>query len=48
MPIVFGSDAHAPGDVGADFNKAAELAREAGYTEYQVFKQRKVEKVNKL
>ena len=48
VPIVFGSDAHAPGDVGADFEKAAQLAREAGYTEYQIFKQRKVEGVKKL
>ncbi len=48
VPIVFGSDAHAPEDVGADFDKARDLALAAGYTEYRVFKQRKVEKTVKL
>lgn len=48
VPIVFGSDAHAPGDVGADFDKARDLALEAGYTEYLSFKARKVEKAHKL
>ncbi len=48
VPIVFGSDAHAPGDVGADFDQARELALAAGYTEYRVFKQRKVERTVKL
>jgi histidinol-phosphatase (PHP family) len=32
IPLTFGSDAHAPGDVGADFARAAALARAAGYT----------------
>ncbi len=32
VPITFGSDAHAPGDVGADFAKALEWARSAGYS----------------
>lgn len=44
VPIVFGSDAHAPGDVGADFDKARDLAMAAGYGEYLVYKQRKVQK----
>lgn len=48
VPIVFGSDAHDPKDVGADFDRARELALAAGYTEYLVFKQRKVEKRAKL
>ena len=48
MPIVFGSDAHAPGDVGADFDKARDLAQAAGYTEYLLFKGRKVERSVKL
>jgi len=30
--ITFGSDAHAPSEVGADFEAAVRLAREAGYT----------------
>ena len=32
IPLVFGSDAHRPGDVGHGFDRAAELARAAGYT----------------
>jgi histidinol-phosphatase (PHP family) len=32
IPITFGSDAHAPGEVGADFNQAISLARKVGYT----------------
>lgn len=32
IPICFGSDAHAPDQVGADFDKALCLARECGYT----------------
>lgn len=32
VPITFGSDAHAPGEVGADFAAAVELARSVGYT----------------
>ncbi len=32
VPIVFGSDAHAPGEVGMDFAEAVSLARSVGYT----------------
>lgn len=32
VPITFGSDAHAPGEVGADFAAAVDLARACGYT----------------
>jgi histidinol-phosphatase (PHP family) len=32
VPITFGSDAHAPGEVGADFAAALDLARSVGYT----------------
>lgn len=32
VPITFGSDAHAPGEVGMDFAAAIELARSVGYT----------------
>ncbi len=35
IPITFGSDAHAPGDVGNQFEKAVALAREAGYSAYR-------------
>jgi histidinol-phosphatase (PHP family) len=41
VPIVFGSDAHAPGDVGRDFDKAISLARQAGYKEFVTFENRK-------
>ena len=33
VPLVIGSDAHRPDDVGADFARAVEAARTAGYTE---------------
>ena len=32
IPLVFGSDAHRPEEVGADFDHARELARAAGFT----------------
>jgi histidinol-phosphatase (PHP family) len=31
IPLVFGSDAHRPGDVGSGFAAAGDLARQAGY-----------------
>ena len=40
VPITFGSDAHAPEEVGMGFREAVELAREAGYREYCQFEQR--------
>lgn len=48
VPITFSSDSHDPGDVGRDFDKAAELARAAGYKEYRVFRGRRVERVEGL
>lgn len=45
VPLTFGSDAHKPGDVGADFTRAVELARTAGYYEYCLFKNRRIERV---
>jgi len=33
IPLLINSDAHEPGEVGADFDKAHDLAREVGYTE---------------
>ena len=44
VPLAFGSDAHDPLDVGKDFSKAVDLAKTAGYQEYLIFKQRKVER----
>ena len=40
VPIVFGSDAHTPDDVGKDFDKALLLAAQAGYEEYVTFENR--------
>src|SRR5438309_2092707 len=34
VPITFGSDAHAPNEVGMNFGEAMELARSAGYKHY--------------
>ena len=41
VPITFGSDAHAPGEVGMDLAKAVALARSAGYTQRCQFVQRR-------
>jgi histidinol-phosphatase (PHP family) len=41
VPITFGSDAHAPGEVGMNFAEAIRLARGAGYQESCQFAQRK-------
>ncbi len=48
VPLTFGSDAHAPREVGSDFEKAFELARAAGYQQYVTFKNRQIERVIKL
>jgi histidinol-phosphatase (PHP family) len=40
VPITFGSDAHAPGEVGMNFTEATQLAHEVGYREYCRFVQR--------
>jgi len=45
IPICFGSDAHSPSDVGADFDMALKLAREAGYQDYFRIRQRNMERV---
>lgn len=41
VPVVINSDAHAPGEVGAGFAVARQLAREAGYTETVRFEGRR-------
>jgi histidinol-phosphatase (PHP family) len=43
IPLVLGSDAHNPEDVGSHFSSALALARQAGYTEVGAFKRRKLE-----
>ena len=44
IPLTFGSDAHDPKDVGKDFSAAAELAKKAGFKNYVLFKNRKIER----
>jgi histidinol-phosphatase (PHP family) len=46
VPIAFGSDAHAPAEVGMNFPEAVRLAREAGYTTSCRFAQRRRELVS--
>jgi len=41
VPITFGSDAHAPGEVGWAFGEAVALARSVGYTHYRRFSRRR-------
>jgi histidinol-phosphatase (PHP family) len=45
VPITFGSDAHAPAEVGLHFAEAVQLAHSAGYTHCCRFTQRKREDV---
>lgn len=45
VPITFGSDAHAPSEVGLNFADAVQLAREVGYTQRCVFTRRHREMV---
>ncbi|MEI6810142.1 MAG: PHP-associated domain-containing protein, partial [bacterium] len=40
IPICFGSDAHEPGHVGMDFDKALRLAKDVGYTTFVKFRKR--------
>ena len=40
VPITFGSDAHAPEEVGMNFTEARQLAKDAGYREHLCFDQR--------
>ena len=42
IPIVFGSDAHAPQEVGKDFDGAISHAREADYSKALVYETRRV------
>jgi len=45
VPLTFGSDAHAPEEVGLDFDRAIQSAREAGYTHSCRFTRRRRELV---
>jgi histidinol-phosphatase (PHP family) len=46
VAITFGSDAHAPNEVGMNFTEAVELAKSVGYRECCRFQQRKREMVS--
>ena len=48
VPITFGSDAHQPLDVGRDFIKAVEWAKQAGYKEFVTFKARTIGETRRL
>ena len=39
--ITIGSDAHAPGEIGSDFDRAEQILKECGFTAYTRFIQRK-------
>lgn len=45
VPITFGSDAHAPGEVGMNFAEAIQLARSVGYKECRQFARRQKQAV---
>ena len=40
VPVTLGSDAHAPGEVAAEFEASVALLREVGYASYTRFAQR--------
>ncbi len=42
IPILFGSDAHRPEEVGHAFQDALRLIKEAGYSEYALFRRREM------
>ncbi len=44
VPLTFGSDAHKPQEVGCDYDQAVQLALQAGYQEYVLFKNRRIYK----
>ncbi|MBP9854294.1 MAG: histidinol-phosphatase HisJ family protein [Candidatus Omnitrophica bacterium] len=48
IPLTFGSDAHDPVDVGADFTRAYDLVKACGFKEYVIFNQKKIERSIKL
>ncbi|MEY4529752.1 MAG: hypothetical protein RLZZ156_473 [Deinococcota bacterium] len=43
IPLVLGSDAHNPKDVGSHFSSAIRLAKQVGYTQVGAFKHRQLE-----
>lgn len=45
VPITFGSDSHAPGEVGLNFAEAIQLAKSAGHTHWRKLTRRQAEAV---
>lgn len=45
VPVTFGSDAHAPGEVAADLAAACRLMRDAGYTEFVRYERRERKRI---
>jgi histidinol-phosphatase (PHP family) len=43
VPLTFGSDSHAPQEVGLNFNEAIDSARRAGYSQWRSFTQRRAQ-----
>jgi histidinol-phosphatase (PHP family) len=41
LPLTLASDAHSPGEVGANFKEAVELALQTGYDQIASFEKRK-------
>jgi histidinol-phosphatase (PHP family) len=41
IPVMLGSDAHSPDEVGLDFDRALQLLHRVGYEEMALFSQRK-------
>lgn len=48
VPLTFGSDAHQPDHVGADFKAGVALAKQAGFKEYVTISKRKIAEKIKL
>ncbi|MCX5680953.1 MAG: PHP domain-containing protein [Candidatus Omnitrophica bacterium] len=48
VPVTFGSDAHAPMEVGFGFKDALALAKKAGYREYVLFDKRMISRKIKI
>lgn len=44
--ITIGADAHTPDKIGYDFDKAAQVLHDCGFTYYNVFRGRKAEYIN--
>ena len=46
IPITFGSDAHHEEQVGLNLERAYDLARDIGFTQYAIFRNKKIQMIN--